>query len=91
MAKRSNMITTPAGTAIAMISVSVERGSLMGGGAEVGEEEEEEAAGEDVGGDVSKEEDLVYPLRTFILQVIIEWSWRRPANTEVRRQREHTH
>ena len=57
LAKRSNMITTPAGTAIAMISVSVERGSLMGGGAEVGEEEEEEAAGEDVGGDVSKEEE----------------------------------
>jgi len=61
MANRSTMITTPAGTAIAMISVSVERGSLTGGGAEVGEEEEEEAAGEaageDVGEDVGEEEE----------------------------------
>ena len=51
MADRSTMITTLAGTAIAMISVSVERGSLTGG------EEDVEAVGEDVGEDISEEEE----------------------------------
>ena len=51
-ANRSTMMTTPTGTAIAMISVSEERGSLMGGGME-------EEVGEDVGKGVGEEEDEV--------------------------------
>jgi len=51
------MITTLAGTAIAMIRVSVERGSLTGGEVELGKEEDEEAVGEDVGEDIGEEED----------------------------------
>jgi len=51
------MITTLAGTAIAMISVSIERGSLMGGEVELGEEEDQEAFGKDVREDIGEEEE----------------------------------